>query len=156
MLLSEEHRIKACSSRSLFRQIDSYCYCAKNLSNSVNYMIRQIFRIHTKLKEGKVPEEWEAELMEQVNCGIRDYNEGRAKDRTLRHIDETNGFVADAYFLSWYLKKTAEYKAMPYATKSCVCKRRVVFCGTSVPSRISGSLKGTGMACDHQPELPDR
>ena len=121
MLLSEEHRIKACSSRSLFRQIDSYCYCAKNLSNSVNYMIRQIFRIHTKLKEGKVPEEWEAELMEQVNCGIRDYNEGRAKDRTLRHIDETNGFVADAYFLSWYLKKTAEYKAMPYATCSQIC-----------------------------------
>ena len=94
---------------------------AKNLSNSVNYMIRQIFRIHTKLKEGKVPEEWEAELMEQVNCGIRDYNEGRAKDRTLRHIDETNGFVADAYFLSWYLKKTAEYKAMPYATCSQIC-----------------------------------
>lgn len=79
MLLSEEHRIKACRSRSLFRQIDNYCYCAKNLSNSVNYMIRQLFRIHTKLKEGKVLEEWEAELKEQVNCGIRNYNEGRAK-----------------------------------------------------------------------------
>ena len=103
MLLSEEHRIKACSSRSLFRQIDSYCYCAKNLSNSVNYMIRQIFRIHTKLKEGKVPR------VESLLQG-----------------------------------------------KSCVCKGRVVLYGPSVSSRISGSLKGTGMAGDHQPELPDR
>lgn len=121
MLLSEEHRIRACHDRKLFREIDGYCYCAKNLSNSVNYLIRQLFRIHTKLRNADELEEWEREMADRVNRGISGYNMGRAEGKRLRYIDENNGFIADAYFLSWYLKEAPEYKAMPYATCSQIC-----------------------------------
>ncbi len=121
MLLSEEHRIRACRDKALFKEVDSHCYRAKNLSNAVNYLIRQLFRIHTKLKNAEALEEWEEEMVYGVNCGINAYNTGRAENRRLRCVDETNGFIADAYFLSWYLKGTPEYKAMPYATCSQIC-----------------------------------
>ena len=59
MLLSEEHRIRACRDKGLFKEIDGFCYCTKNLSNCVNYLIRQLFRIHTKLKKAENLETWE-------------------------------------------------------------------------------------------------
>ncbi len=121
MLLSEEHRIRACIDKALFKEIDGFCYRAKNLSNSVNYLIRQLFRIHTKLKEGEELEEWEKDMADRVNCGISGYNTGRPEEKKLRYIAEDNGFIADAYFLSWYLKGSPEYKAMPYATCSQIC-----------------------------------
>ena len=121
MLLTEEHRIRACHNKPLFREIDGYCYRAKNLSNSVNYLIRQFFRIHTKLKAAEEPKEWEKEMTDRINSGIRSYNTGRPDGKRIRCIDESNGFIADAYFLSWYLKGTPEYKAMPYATCSQIC-----------------------------------
>ena len=60
-------------------------------------------------------------MREGINDGISRYNAGRTEEKRIRHIDETNGFIADAYFLSWYLKDTPEYKAMPYATCSQIC-----------------------------------
>ena len=60
-------------------------------------------------------------MAEKVNEGIRLYNEGRPVSRQIRCVDENNGFAADAYFLSWYLKGSPEYKAMPYATCSQIC-----------------------------------
>ena len=121
MLLSEEHRIRACRDKGLFKEIDGFCYCTKNLSNCVNYLIRQLFRIHTKLKKAENLETWEKEMREGINDGISRYNAGRTEEKRIRYIDETNGFIADAYFLSWYLKDTPEYKAMPYATCSQIC-----------------------------------
>ena len=121
MLLSEEHRIRACRNKGLFKEIDGFCYCTKNLSNCVNYLIRQLFRIHTKLKKAENLETWEKEMREGINDGISRYNAGRTEEKRIRYIDETNGFIADAYFLSWYLKDTPEYKAMPYATCSQIC-----------------------------------
>ena len=121
MILTEEHRIRQGSSRELFRKIDGYCYLTKNLSNSVNYLIRQCYRIHTKLKASEDLEEWEKEMAGRVNSGIRRYNEGRPAAAQLRYLDGDNGFIADAYFLSWLLKTSPEYRAMPYATCSQIC-----------------------------------
>ena len=121
MILSEEHRIRACSSRELFRRIDDFCYRSKNLSNSVNYLIRQCFRIHRKLQNAEEPEAWEKEMTDRVNGGIRLYNEGRPSSRQLAPVNESSGYIADAYFLSWFLKTSPEYKAMPYATCSQIC-----------------------------------
>ena len=81
MILSEEHRIKVRRNKNLDSEIDNYCYLVKNLSNSVNYLIRQCYRIHTKLKTGKDLEEWEQEMLQAVNDGIRRYNESRPGKR---------------------------------------------------------------------------
>ena len=121
MLLTEEHQIKRNSNKELFRKIDEYCYCAKNLYNATNYRIKQCDRIHRKLQSGEPLEDWERKLAEEINEGIRLYNTGRAKNKQLRCVDENNGFIADAYFLSWFLKASQEYKAMPYATCSQIC-----------------------------------
>ena len=121
MLLTEEHRIKKDGNKALFRKIDDYCFRAKNLHNSVNYLIKQCDRIHRKLYAGENPEPWEAEMTDRINEGIRLYNAGRAKSGQIQYVDGNNGFVADAYFLSWYLKASSEYKAMPYATCSQIC-----------------------------------
>ena len=118
MILTEEHGIRKGSSRELFRKIDGYCYLAKNLSNSVNYLIRQCYRIHTKLRDSEDLEEWEKEMAGRVKSGIRRYNEGRPAAAQLRYLDGENDFIADAYFLSWLLKTSPEYRAMPYATCS--------------------------------------
>ena len=121
MILSEEHRIKVRRNKNLGSEIDNYCYLVKNLSNAVNYLIRQCYRIQTKLQSGKDLEEWEQDMLDAVNDGIRRYNESRPGKRELRCVDEENSFIADAYFLSWYLKGTSEYKAVPYATCSQIC-----------------------------------
>ena len=118
MILSEEQRIKKHNNAELLREIDEYCYKVKNLSNSVNYLIKQCYRIHTKIKNGKILEEWEDELIRSVNIGIAEYNLGRSEVKRLRYIDADNGHIADAYFLSWYLKGTEVYKDVPYATCS--------------------------------------
>ena len=121
MLLTEEHQIKRNGHKDLFRRIDDDCYRAKNLHNAANYLIRQCDRIHRKLETGIDLESWEKEMTDRVNEGIRLYNEGRPESRPVRYVDADNGFISDAYFLSWYLKSSPEYKAMPYATCSQIC-----------------------------------
>ena len=121
MILSEEHRIKKHNNAELLREIDEYCYKVKNLSNNVNYLIKQCYRIHTKIKNGKTLEEWEDELIRSVNSSITEYNFGRSEVKRLHYIDTDNGYIADAYFLSWYLKGTEVYKDVPYATCSQIC-----------------------------------
>ncbi len=121
MILSEEHRIKRHNNKELLREIDGYCYKAKNLSNSVNYLIKQCYRIYTKIRDGKSLEDWEEELIQDINKALGEYNEGRAENKRLRYIDADNGYIADAYFLSWYLKGNKVYKDVPYATCSQIC-----------------------------------
>ena len=121
MLLTEEHRIKKDGHKALFREVDDFCFRAKNLHNAVNYLIKQCDRIHRKLRLEETLEDWEKEMTDQVNEGIRRYNMGRVKNRQRPYVDGNNGFIADAYFLSWYLKTSAEYKAVPYATCSQIC-----------------------------------
>ena len=88
---------------------------------SACYLIKQCYRIHTKIKNGKTLEEWEDELIRAINSGITEYNLGRSEVKRLRYIDSDNGYIADAYFLSWYLKGTEVYKDVPYATCSQIC-----------------------------------
>lgn len=121
MILSELHRIRLHKNKELFHEIDNFCYLIKNLSNSVNYLIKQSYRIHTKLKAGYDLEDWERTMADEINDGIRRYNLGRPNKRKLRYVDSDNAFIADAYFLSWYLKDKPEYKAVPYATCSQIC-----------------------------------
>ena len=121
MLLSEEHRIKREGHKALYRKLDAFCFRAKNLHNAANYLIKQCNRIHRKMRAGESLEPWEKEMTDQVNDGIRLYNMDRAESKQRPYVDGGNGFIADAYFLSWYLKASAEYKAMPYATCSQIC-----------------------------------
>ena len=122
MVLTEEHRIRyGRKSKELFRQIDDYCLRAKNLSNSVNYLIKQCFRIHRKLAQGEILDSWEKGLIYRTNCAVYRYNLSRKGRKGLRYIDENNGFIADAYFLSFYMKTWDVYRAMPYATCSQIC-----------------------------------
>ena len=121
MILSEEHRIKKHNNKKLLHEIDDYCYKVKNLSNSVNYLIKQCYRIHMKIVNGKALEDWEKELIQGINKALEEYNAGRSESKRLRYIDADNGYIADAYFLSWYLKGTEVYKDVPYATCSQIC-----------------------------------
>ena len=121
MLLTEEHRIKKDGHKALFRELDDFCFRAKNLHNAVNYLIKQSDRIHRKIRSGEDLAAWEKEMTDRVNEGIRRYNTGRAENRKRPCVDADNGFIADAYFLSWFLKSSGEYKAMPYATCSQIC-----------------------------------
>ena len=121
MILTENHRIKRSKHRELFKKIDAYCYCAKNLSNSVQYLICQCYRIHQKFKNQEALEPWEQEMVDCINYAITDYNDGKDEKKKLKQISADNGFIADAYFLSWHLKNHEVYKAMPYATCSQIC-----------------------------------
>ena len=121
MILTEYHRIKRNKNKELFKKIDAYCYCAKNLSNSVQYLICQCYRIHRKLRSEEMTEPWEQEMLDDINNAIAAYNAGRTEKKQLKLIDADNGFVADAYFLSWHMKTKEVYKAMPYATCSQIC-----------------------------------
>ena len=121
MILVEEHRIKRTGHRMLFHEIDDYCYRAKNLSNSVQYLICQSFRIHRKLQKAEMLGDWEQDMLQNINGAILSYNASRPGKKELKIVDDTNGFIADAYFLSWYLKDQDIYKAMPYATCSQIC-----------------------------------
>ena len=53
VILTENHKIKRSKHKELFKKIDAYCYRAKSLSNSVQYLICQCYRIHQKLKNGE-------------------------------------------------------------------------------------------------------
>ena len=121
MILSEEHRIKKHNNKKFLHEIDDYCYKVKNLSNSVNYLIKQCYRIHKKIVNGKALEDWEKELIQEINKALEEYNAGRSESKRLRYINADNGYIADAYFLSWYLKGTEVYKDVPYATCSQIC-----------------------------------
>ncbi len=121
MILTEEHRISGGRSKALYRQIDDYCYRAKNLSNTVNHLIKQCFRIHRKLKAGEILDSWEKGLIYRVNCALFRYNRSRKDSKKLKYIDADSGFIADAYFLSFYMKSREVYRAMPYATCSQIC-----------------------------------
>ena len=125
MILSEEHSIRCSSCRKLYEEIDEFCYRSKNLHNQTNYLIAQCGRISRKLKEGTPLEEWEAEMLEQVNSAISAYNESRPGKRKMESISGQNSFLADAYFLSWHLKTEENYKAMPYATCAQICIQEV-------------------------------
>ncbi len=59
MILTESHRINRTGHHDLFKKIDAYCYCSKNLSNSVQYLICQCYRIHQKLRNAEMMEAWE-------------------------------------------------------------------------------------------------
>ena len=121
MMLTEEHRIKKSRDKELDKKIDGYCYCAKNLSNSVQYLICQCHRIHEKLRDDKSLDQWQEDMLTAVNRAITEYNAGRAEKKRLRHIDRENGNIADAYFLSWHMKSQETYRAMPYATCGQIC-----------------------------------
>ena len=121
MILTENHRIKRNRNKELFNKIDAYCYSAKNLSNSVQYLICQCYRIHQKIRNEEMKEPWEQEILDDINNAINAYNAGRDEKKKQKLIDAENGFVADAYFLSWYMKALDVYKAMPYATCSQIC-----------------------------------
>ena len=79
MILSEEHRIKKHNNKKLLHEIDVYCYKVKNLSNSVNYLIKQCYRIHKKIVNGKALEDWEKELIQEINKALEEYNAGRSE-----------------------------------------------------------------------------
>ncbi len=121
MMLTENHRIKRSKQKALFKKIDGYCYSTKNLSNSVQYLICQCFRIHQKLRNGETPDSWEQGMIDCINNAITSYNAGRDEKKKLKLVDADNGFIADAYFLSWHMKTQDVYKAMPYATCSQIC-----------------------------------
>ena len=121
MILTENHRIKRGRHKKLFHTIDDYCYRAKNLSNSIQYLICQCYRIHQKMSRNDTLEPWESEMVHGINSSIVIYNAGRGEKKHLKPIDKENGFIADAYFLSWHMKTQDVYRAMPYATCSQIC-----------------------------------
>ena len=122
MLLVEKHSIKNITkNRELYNLIDDYCYKSKNLYNSTNYIITQCSRISYKLKQGEILDSWEKSLLYKVNSGIKAYNDSRPNKTPIKYIDENNSNIADAYFLSWYLKDSFDYKNMPFATCSQIC-----------------------------------
>lgn len=125
MILSEEHSIRRSSCKELYRKIDDYCYRSKNLHNQTNYLITQCSRIGRKLKEGKDPEQWEKDFLDRINSAITAYNESRPGKKAMPCINENSSFLADAWFLSWYLKWDSNYKAMPYATCAQICIQEV-------------------------------
>jgi hypothetical protein len=71
-MLTEEHRIKRSSQKELFKIIDEYCYRAKNLLNTVQYLICQSYRIHQKLKNSDTLEQWEDEMISRINDAVCD------------------------------------------------------------------------------------
>jgi putative transposase len=122
MILTETHSIKLSKkTNSLYTKIDDYCYKSKNLRNYTNYIITQCSRISYRLKNGDILESWEKKLIYDINCAIKSYNAGRQDKSKLKYIDNENGYIADAYFLSWYLKSHEVYKEMPFATCSQIC-----------------------------------
>lgn len=101
--------------KELFEQLDAYSLKAKNLKNATNYIIKQCSRISYKLKMGEPLDSWEKAIIYKVNVGICKYN--KDKKHSLSYIDNNNGFIANAYFLFYYLKDTEEYKAI-YSTSA--------------------------------------
>ena len=104
------------SNKKLYNMLDSYSFCAKNLRNYTNYIINQCSRISYKLKSGEILDSWEKALILDINKALYQYNLN--KEKPLQYIDENNGFIANAYFLSYYLKNKQVYKEVPLATCS--------------------------------------
>ena len=105
MILAEKHSIKNNrKNRELFERIDKYCYLSKNLYNAANYLVTQCTRISYNLKQGEILESWEKKFIYDINCAIRNYNADRPNKMPIKYIDGSNGFIADANFLNWYLK----------------------------------------------------
>ena len=158
MILAEEHIIRCGRQRDLYRRIDGYCYSSKNLYNSANYLITQCSRISRKLKNGEILDSWEKGLAYRTNCAILHYNHSGKKVKQLRYIDEHNGFIADAYFLSWYLKGTREYKAMPYAACAQICIQELCRAWRSFYRGMDAWKKGTAAmtAMPRRPGYKDR
>ena len=128
MILVEQHTIKLNNkNKELFERIDSFCYASKNLRNYTNYIIKQCSRISYKLKQGEILDSWEKGFIYKVNCAIHKYNSIPRKKpmKALKSIDNTNSFVADAYFLSWYLKDFDVYQQMPMATTAQICIQNI-------------------------------
>ena len=50
MLLTEEHRIKKDGHKALFRELDDFCFRAKNLHNAVNYLMISVAKIRKILE----------------------------------------------------------------------------------------------------------
>ena len=117
MLLVEE---KVYKDKKLFKAIDNMCFKGKNLYNACNYLISQIARISYKLNKAEELEEWEISMLDTVNKAITKYNKSGKKEKGMKLVDKDNGFIANAYFLSWYLKGNKEYKELPLATCSQV------------------------------------
>lgn len=126
MILAENHSVKNNKkNKKLFERIDAYCYASKNLRNATNYLITQCNRIGFKLRRGEVLDSWEKSFIYTVNCGIKEYNDSRPDKQPMKYIDSTNNFIANAYFLSWYLKDSKEYKAMPMAISAQIVIQEV-------------------------------
>ena len=115
MLLTQTKQIK---DKKVYSLIDVYSYRAKNLYNACNYIIKQSSRISYKLSKEEILENWEQEFIDNLNQQIDNYNQSGRKPKNITHISKENGYIADAYFLSWYLKTTEEYKELPMATCS--------------------------------------
>ena len=113
MTLTEKRSIKV-NNPAIFKKLDEMSFAAKNLRNAANYIISQCSRIHYKLENGEIIYSWEKALIKKVNQGIYEYNK---LGHNLKYIDNQNGFIVDAYFLSFFMKGTKEYKAL-YSTSA--------------------------------------
>ena len=123
MLLTEQHVIKRSKNEVMYLQRDQECFLSKNLYNATNYRIKQAYRIHLKLKNHQRLEPWESELLFEINKEISLYNQGKDDDKKMQYIDNFNGFLANAYFLCFYMAQTdnSDYRAMPYSTAAQIC-----------------------------------
>lgn len=122
MLLTEKHVIRySRKTAEIFRIIDEYCFMNKNLYNECNYLISQMKYYSVKMSRGEELTEEQEGFLKRVNQAIRDYNEGRPDKKPVPLISAENGYIADAYFLSWYLKTSENYRKTPIATNSQIC-----------------------------------
>ena len=152
MILTEEHIIRCHRQKDLYKRIDAFCYQSKNLYNATNYLISQCSRISRKCRERSSLETWEKELISKVNNAIALYNTAGHR-RALPLVDADNGFIADAYFLSWYLKTDENYMAMPCATCAQICIQELCRAWRSFSRGMAAWKKGPG-AMTGRPQKP--
>lgn len=117
--------------KKAYEAVDEFCFNAKNLKNYTNYIIKQCSRISKKMADNERLEQWEAELVDDINKGIKEYNDTRQAKRPgktvkrIKAINKENSFIADAYFLSWYLKAFDVYKKLPSSSCAQGCIQAV-------------------------------
>ncbi len=156
MYLTERHSIKRSKRNiSLFERIDTLCYYSKNLYNATNYIITQANRISYKLRQGEILDSWEKHFIYKFNCGIKAYNDSRPTKKKLPYITESNSFIANAYFLSWYLKGTTEYKAL-YATCSQMCIQQLCKNWKAFYQELKTYKQGKITTFPHKPKYYDK
>ena len=79
--------------------------------------MRQVLFISTALKENKSLDSEQQKFLEEINIGIKVYNE---RGNNIFLISKENSFLC-LYFLNYYLKETPEFKALPAQTaQSCL------------------------------------